>query len=129
MSKKIIHTDHAPQAIGIYSQAVQVGQTLYISGQIPLNPKTMEIISQEITLQIKQVFENLKAIIIAAQASFDDVVKLTAYMTNLKHFALFNEEMSRYFTPPYPARAVVGVQSLPKGVQVEADAILVLKSS
>lgn len=127
MTKDIIHTAAAPHAIGTYSQAVRVANQLYVSGQIPLDPSTMELISDDITLQIKQAFNNLVAIINAAQANTDNVVKLTIYLSDLDHFALVNEIMATYFTAPYPARAVIGVKSLPKGAAVEIDAILVLK--
>lgn len=127
MTKEIIHTAAAPDAIGTYSQAVRVANQLYVSGQIPLDPSTMQLISDDITMQIKQAFNNLLAIISAAQAKTDDVVKLTIYLTDLEHFAIVNEVMAMYFTAPYPARAVIGVKSLPKGAAVEIDAILILK--
>ncbi|MBI5447465.1 MAG: RidA family protein [Gammaproteobacteria bacterium] len=125
MSKKIIHTDLAPQAIGTYSQAVRVGQVVYISGQIPLVPGTMQLISSDIHAQVKQVFENLQAIVHASQATFDEIVKVTIYLTDLTHFALVNEVMAHYFQAPYPARAVLGVQSLPRGAQIEIEAIII----
>ncbi len=126
MGKEMIYTDQAPAAIGVYSQAVKVGGTIYISGQIPLDPHTMQLVSDDIYTQIKQVFENLKAVIQASGASFCDIVKATVYLTDLNHFAMVNDIMAQYCKAPYPARAVVGVQSLPKGAQVEIEAILVL---
>lgn len=126
MSREIIHTEKAPAAIGTYSQAVKIGGTVYVSGQIPLDPKTMQLVSDDIREQIKQVFENLQAVIQASGADFCDVVKATVYLTDLNHFALVNEIMAQYFKAPYPARVAIGVQSLPKGSLVEIDATLVL---
>jgi reactive intermediate/imine deaminase len=125
MSRRIIATSAAPAAIGTYSQAVQVGQTVYLSGQIGLNPATMEL-ADGFEAQTVQVFENLKAVAEAAGGTLADAVKLTIYLTDLDNFAKVNEVMARYFSEPYPARAAVGVKALPKGAQVEADAILVL---
>lgn len=124
MNKQTIHTDDAPQAIGTYSQAVKVGGTVYISGQIPLDPKTMELIDGDMEAQITQVFENLSAVAKAANSSLADTAKLNIFLTDLSHFALVNEVMARYFEQPYPARAAVGVAALPKGAEVEMDAIL-----
>lgn len=125
MSRRIIATSAAPAAIGTYSQAVQVGQTVYLSGQIGLNPATMEL-ADGFEAQTVQVFDNLKAVAEAAGGTLADAVKLTIYLTDLDNFAKVNEVMARYFSEPYPARAAVGVKALPKGAQVEADAILVL---
>jgi len=125
MSKTIIKTTKAPQAIGTYSQAVKVNDTVFLSGQIPLIPETMQVVEGEISLQIKQVFENLQAVAEAAGGDFFDIVKLTVYLTDLADFPIVNEIMSQYFSEPYPARAVVGVTELPKGVKVEIDAIMV----
>ncbi len=125
MSKRIINTDQAPQAIGTYSQAVAVGDTVYLSGQIPLDPVTMEP-ETEIEPQIRRVFENLRAVAQAAGGGLDDIVKLNIFLTDLGHFALVNRIMEDYFTLPYPARAAIGVAALPRGVAVEMDAILVL---
>jgi reactive intermediate/imine deaminase len=124
--RTIIQTDSAPKAIGTYSQAVKVGDTVYLSGQIPLVPDTMELNDGDIEAQIKQVFENLKAVTEAAGGSLADIVKLNIFLTDLSHFVLVNEVMSSYFNEPYPARAAVGVASLPKGVPVEMDAVMVL---
>ncbi len=127
MTKEIIHTDQAPQVIGTYSQAVKVGNTVYLSGQIPLDPATMEIVDSDIRIQIQQVFDNLQAVAEAAGGDFFDIVKITIYLTDLAHFPIVNEIMGDYFPPPYPVRAVVGVSALPKGVAVEMDAIMVLR--
>ena len=126
MSKQIISTPHAPAAIGVYSQAVRVGNTIWVSGQIPLDPKTKELVSAEIEPQVRQVFENLKAIITAAGAGFDDVVKATVFLVDVSHFALVNKVMAEYFREPYPARAAVGVAALPRGAQVEVECIVAL---
>ena len=123
MSKKIIATPHAPAAIGTYSQAVQVGGTVYLSGQIGLDPQTM-ILVEGIDAQIVRVFDNLKAVAEAAGGSLADVVKLNVYLTDLANFAKVNEVMARYFAEPFPARAAVGVKELPKGALVEADAVM-----
>lgn len=125
--KTIIETLNAPQAIGTYSQAVKVDRTVYLSGQIPLDPETMTIVEGDISAQIIRVFENLKAVAVAAGGDFSDVAKLNVYLTDLANFPIVNEIMARYFEEPYPARAAVGVAALPKGAQVEMDAIMVLK--
>ena len=126
MTKQIISTPHAPAAIGVYSQAVRVGNTIWVSGQIPLDPFTKELVSAEIEPQVRQVFENLKAIVIAAGASLDDVVKATVFLIDLSHFALVNKVMAEYFREPYPARAAIGVAALPRGAQVEVECIVAL---
>lgn len=126
MTKTIIATDRAPQAIGTYSQAVKTGTTVYMSGQIPLDPDTMEMVSDDIEDQIKRVFENLAAVAEAAGGSLEDVAKLNIFLTDLTHFPKVNEIMATFFNEPYPARAAVGVAALPKGAQVEMDAILEL---
>jgi reactive intermediate/imine deaminase len=126
MNRAIIQTDHAPEAIGTYSQAVKVGDTLYLSGQIPLVPETMELIEGDIETQIRRVFDNLKAVAEAAGGTLADMVKLNVFLTDLSHFPLVNQVMAEYFTEPYPARAAVGVAALPKGAKVEMDAVLVL---
>ncbi len=124
-SRKIIRCTTAPAAIGIYSQAVQVGNTIYLSGQIPLDPVTMQM-AEGIDAQIVRVFENLKAVAEAAGASLNDAVKVNIYLTDLANFAKVNEVMARYVVEPYPARAAVGVKELPLGSLVEADAVLVI---
>lgn len=126
MNKQIIQTDRAPAAIGTYSQAVRVGDTVYVSGQIPLDPTTMTLVNARIEDEIHQVFKNLAAVAEAAGGSLADVVKLNIFLTDLAHFATVNEIMSAYVPQPYPARAAIGVASLPKGARVEADAVLVL---
>ena len=126
MAKKIIHTDDAPKAIGVYSQAVRAGQTVYLSGQIGLDPASMQMV-EGIEAQIMRVFENLKAVAQAADGSLNEVVKLNVYLTDLAHFTRVNEIMTKYFREPYPARAAVGVASLPRGALVEMDAILVIE--
>ncbi len=128
MTKQVIKTDKAPQAIGTYSQAVRVDSTVYLSGQIPLVPETMEIVQGDVSAQIERVFENLKAVVEAAGGTLANVVKLTVYLTDLANFAHVNEVMTSYFQEPFPARAAIGVSALPKGVAVEVDAILVLDS-
>lgn len=125
-NKSIIQTANAPAAIGTYSQAVKAGDTVYLSGQIPLDPKTMVLVSGKIDKQINQVFDNLSAVCDAAGGRLQDIVKLNIYLTDLGHFATVNEIMARYFSKPYPARAAVGVATLPKGSEVEMDAIMVL---
>ncbi len=127
MAKSIIQTDKAPAAIGTYSQAVKAGNTVYISGQIPLNPATMEIVEGGIDAQITRVFDNLTAVAEAAGGGLRDAVKLTIYLTDLSNFPTVNEIMAKYFDEPYPARAAIEVSALPKGVGVEMDAILVLE--
>ena len=124
MSKQVIHTDKAPAAIGTYSQAIKVGDTVYLSGQIPLNPTSMELVDG-FEAQVVQVFENLKAVAEAAGGSLADIVKLNIFLIDLAHFATVNEIMGRYFQQPYPARAAIGVAALPKGSQVEMDGVLV----
>lgn len=126
MEKEIIATNAAPQAIGTYSQAVKVGNTVYLSGQIPLVPDTMELVDGDMRAQITRVFENLSAVAAAAGGSLADISKLTIFLTDLSHFPLVNEIMAAYFAEPYPARAAVGVASLPKGAEVEMDAIMTL---
>lgn len=126
MSKQIISTPNAPAAIGIYSQAVRVGNTIWVSGQIPLDPKTKELVEGDMEAQVRQVFANLKAVVTAAGASFDDVVKVTVFLTDLGNFALVNKIMAEHFREPYPARAAVGVASLPRGAQVEVECIVAL---
>ncbi len=125
MSKRIIVTDQAPQAIGTYSQAVQAGNTVYLSGQIGLDPRNMQLVDG-IEAQIHQVFGNLRAVCEAAGGNLGDIVKINIFLTDLGHFAKVNEIMAEYFSQPYPARAAVGVASLPRGALVEADAVLVL---
>ena len=125
--KQAIITDKAPQAIGTYSQAIRAGNTIYLSGQIPFNPTGDGMVAGDIKTQIERVFDNLAAVAQAAGASLNDAVKLTVYLIDLANFAVVNEVMRKYFEQPYPARAVVGVAALPKGAQVEVDAILVLK--
>ena len=126
MARTIISTDQAPAAIGTYSQAVRVGNTVYVSGQIPLDPATKELVGGDMEAQVRRVFENLKAIATAAGGSLANSVRLTIYLTDLGHFALVNKVMAEYFSEPYPARAAVGVASLPRGAAVEADCILEL---
>ena len=126
MAKTIIQTDNAPQAIGTYSQAVKVDNTVYISGQIPLDPASMEVVEGGIEAEITRVFDNLRAVAEAAGGSLADVVKLNIFLTDLGNFPTVNEIMARYFQQPYPARAAIGVAALPKGVGVEMDAVLVL---
>jgi len=124
MSRKIIHTDKAPQAIGTYSQAVKCQGMIFVSGQIPLDPESMEMVTGGIEAQIGQVFDNLSAVCTAAGGSLDDIVKLTVYLTDMGDFPQVNAIMEQYFTAPYPARAAIGVAALPKGAVVEMDAIL-----
>lgn len=126
--KQVITASDAPKAIGPYSQAVRAGQTVYLSGQIPLNPQTMEL-ETDMRAQIIRVFDNLRAVARAAGGDLRDVVKLNVFLTDLTHFALVNEIMQRYFSQPYPARAAIGVAALPKGAAVEMDAILVLPAA
>jgi reactive intermediate/imine deaminase len=127
MSRQIIHTSGAPQAIGTYTQAVKVGETVYLSGQIGLDPQSMQLV-EGIENQVHRVFKNLKAVAEAAGGSLQHVVKLNVFLTDLGNFALVNSIMAEYFKEPYPARAAVGVASLPKGALVEADAVLHLGS-
>lgn len=126
MSREIISTKNAPAAIGTYSQAVRVGSTVYMSGQIPLDPTTMQMVNTDIDAEITRVFENLKAVAAAAGGSLNDAVKITVFLTDLGHFARVNEIMATYFTQPYPARAAVGVAALPRGARVEIEGILEL---
>jgi len=126
MQHKVIHTDKAPQAIGTYSQAVRCGDTVYLSGQIPLVPETMEMMEGNMEAQIRRVFDNLSAVADAAGGRLADIAKLNIFLTDLGHFPLVNQVMADYFQEPYPARAAVGVASLPKDAAVEMDAVLVL---
>ncbi|MDF2691122.1 MAG: putative endoribonuclease [Gammaproteobacteria bacterium] len=124
--KKMINTDKAPAAIGSYSQAMQVANTVYISGQIPLNPETMSMVTGPMELQVSQVFENIKAIAEAAGGDLADIVKLNVYLLDLKHFDVVNQVMKNYFKAPFPARALLGVAAMPKQAEVEIEAIMVL---
>jgi reactive intermediate/imine deaminase len=124
MNKQIVSTDNAPAAIGIYSQAVRVGNTIWLSGQIPLDPKTNKLVERDAETQIRRVFDNLKAVITAAGATFDSVVKVNAYLTDLAHSPLLNKVMSEYFREPYPARGAVGVAALAGGALVEVECIV-----
>lgn len=126
MTRKIISTDKAPQAIGTYSQAVKVGNTVYLSGQIPLIPETMKMVEGDMEAQIVRVFDNLTAVTEAAGGNLNDIAKLNIFLTDLGNFPLVNEVMARYFSRPYPARAVIGVASLPKDAGVEMDAVMEL---
>ncbi len=126
MSRQTIHSDDAPAAIGTYSQAIRSGDLVFLSGQIPLDPATMDIVSGDFEARARRVFDNLKAVAGAAGGDLNQIVKLTIYLTDLGNFATVNSVMEDYFDQPYPARAAVGVASLPKGVDVEADAILAL---
>tara|TARA_R110000868_G_scaffold43338_1_gene145911 strand:+ start:216 stop:599 length:384 start_codon:yes stop_codon:yes gene_type:complete len=125
-NKAVIHTEDAPEAIGTYSQAVKVGSTLYLSGQIPLDPKSMTLVSDDFRAQAKQVFTNLAAVCEAANGDLNDIVKLNLYLTDLSNFSIVNEVMAEFFTAPYPARAAIGISELPKGSLVEADGIAVI---
>ena len=127
MPREIIHTDQAPAAIGAYSQAVKVGATVYLSGQIPLDPATMHLVEGGMEAQIRRVFDNLAAVARAAGGSLADTVKLNVFLTDLSHFALVNQVMAEYFQEPYPARAALGIAALPRGAQVEMDAVLVVE--
>lgn len=126
MPREIISTSQAPAAIGTYSQAVKVGDTVYLSGQIPLDPATMQMVTGDMDAQIRRVFDNLLAVAQAAGGSLADTVKLNVFLTDLGHFASVNQIMAEYFHEPYPARAAIGVAALPRGAQVEMDAVLVL---
>ena len=126
MTREIIHTDRAPRAIGTYSQAVRCGDTVYLSGQIPLDPETMELVNDSIEAEIHRVFRNLAAVCEAAGGDLSRIAKLKIYLTELEHFPDVNRIMAEYFTEPYPARAAVGVRQLPRGARVEADAVMVL---
>ena len=124
MVKQAIYTANAPEAIGAYSQAIKVGQTVFISGQIPLEPGTMNIVDEDIRAQTHRVFNNLAAVAREGGGNLDDVVKLTVFLTDISHFSVVNEVMAEHFNPPYPARAAAGVAALPKGVPIEIDAIV-----
>lgn len=126
MDKTIISTSAAPQAIGTYSQAVRAGNTVYLSGQIPLVPDTMQLVEGDIAEQVRQVFRNLAAVAAAAGGTLNDCVKVHVFLTDLVHFPIVNQVMAEFFTEPYPARAAIGVASLPRGAEVEVDAIMVL---
>ncbi len=126
MAKSIIQTDNAPAAIGTYSQAVKAGNTVYLSGQIPLVPATMELVSEDFSEQAVQVFENIKAVCDAAGGNINNLVKVNIYLLDLSHFATVNEIMSTYFNQPYPARAAIGIKELPKGAQIEIDGVMEL---
>jgi len=126
MNKKAIHSDDAPAAIGTYSQAIQTGSLVFLSGQIPLVPATMEVVDGDFEARTRQVFENLRAVAEAAGGDLNDIVKLTVFLTDLGNFATVNSVMESFFEQPFPARAAVEVSALPKGVDVEADAILVV---
>ncbi|MGS2719366.1 RidA family protein [Paraglaciecola aestuariivivens] len=126
MSKSVIHTDKAPKAIGTYSQAIKSGTTVYLSGQIPLVPETMEVISQDFSEQAQQVFKNVKAVCEAAGGSTNHLAKVNIYLTDLSNFATVNEIMSQFFSQPYPARAAIQVSALPKDVQIEIDGVMEL---
>ncbi len=125
-NKAIISTDKAPEAIGTYSQAVKTNNTVYLSGQIPLDPTTMALVDGDFAAQAHQVFKNLQAVCEAADGSLEDIVKLNIFLTDLSHFATVNEIMAQYFSQPYPARAAIGVNELPKGAVIEADGIMVI---
>jgi reactive intermediate/imine deaminase len=129
MSKVIIATDAAPAAIGTYSQAVKIGTTVYLSGQIPLDPVSMVLVSDDFAAQTKQVFANLAAVCEAAGGSLNDMVKVNIFLTDLSHFATVNEIMSQHFHPPYPARAAVQVSALPRGAQIEIDGVMEIPST
>jgi reactive intermediate/imine deaminase len=126
MGKTVISTAAAPAAIGVYSQAVRVGNTIWVSGQIPLDPHTKELVTGDMEAQVRRCFENMKAIVLAAGATLDDVVKATVFLIDLAHFGLVNKVMAEYFREPYPARAAVGVASLPRGALVEVECIVAL---
>jgi len=125
-NKAIIHTDDAPAAIGTYSQAVKVNNTVYLSGQIPLHPETMTLVSGDISDQIRQVFDNLSAVCEASGGDINSFVKLNIFLTDLSHFPIVNDIMAEYFQQPFPARAAIGVRALPKDAQVEMDGIIVI---
>jgi len=126
MPREIIRTDQAPQAIGTYSQAVKSGSTVYLSGQIPLVPETMEMVEGDIEIQIRRVFDNLQAVARAAGGELADVAKLNVFLTDLAHFPVVNSVMADYFSEPYPARAAIGVAALPKDAEIEMDAVMEL---
>jgi len=125
-NRAVIHTAQAPAAIGPYSQAIKAGNSVYMSGQIPLDPKTMELVKGDISVQTKRVFDNLAAVAEASGSSLAQAVKVTIFLTDLADFAAVNEVMKQYFSEPYPARACVGVASLPRGAEVEIEAVLVI---
>lgn len=129
MSKVIINTDKAPAAIGTYSQAVKIGTTVYLSGQIPFVPETMEFVSEDFRAQAVQVFKNLSAVCEAAGGELQDMVKVQIYLIDLGQFAIVNEVMAEFFRTPYPARAAIGVKALPKGAQIEIDGVMELPST
>jgi reactive intermediate/imine deaminase len=124
MSRQSFHTDRAPQAIGTYSQAVRAGDTVYLSGQIPFDPATMQLVAGDMETQARRVFDNLKAVAEAAGGSLDKAVKVTIFLTDLAHFVKVNEVMATYFAKPYPARSTVGVAQLPRGAQIEVECVL-----
>jgi reactive intermediate/imine deaminase len=124
MTRQSIHTDRAPQAIGPYSQAIRAGDTVYLSGQVPFDPATMQLVTGDIEQQARRVFENLKAVAEAAGGSLGQAVKLTIFLTDLGNFAKVNEVMSSYFAKPYPARSTIGVAALPRGAQIEIECVL-----
>jgi len=126
MGREIVNTDQAPQAIGTYSQAVRVGSTVYLSGQIALDPQSMTLIEGDTEAEVRRVFDNLQAVASAAGASLGDMAKLNVFLVDLAHFAMVNRVMAEYFEEPYPARAAIGVASLPRGANVEMDGILEL---
>ena len=126
MAKQAIQTKDAPAAIGTYSQAIRAGNTIYLSGQIPLDPKSMQLVTGDTRAEIARVFDNLAAVAAAAGASLENAVRITVYLTDLKNFALVNEVMAEYFKEPYPARAAIGVAALPRGAAVEVDAVHVV---
>jgi reactive intermediate/imine deaminase len=126
MNRQIIATEKAPQAIGTYSQAVRVGDTVYLSGQIPLVPETMQMVEGDMEAQIRRVFDNLSAVAEAAGGGLNDMVKLNIFLTDLSHFPLVNQVMAEYFQQPYPARAAIGVASLPRDAGVEMDGVMAL---
>ncbi|MBV1875273.1 MAG: RidA family protein [Cycloclasticus sp.] len=128
MQKTVIHTDLAPEAIGTYSQAIKVDQTVYLSGQIPLVPETMALVDGDVGEQIEQVLKNLTSVAQAAGGVLSDIVKLNIYLTDMAHFPVVNEKMAAHFSQPYPARAAIGVAALPKGSCVEMDAVMVLSN-
>ncbi len=125
-NRSVIHTDQAPEAIGPYSQAIKAGDTVWLSGQIPLDPATMELVEGDMEAQVRRVFENLSAVCEAAGGGLQSIVKLQIYLVDLSHFGLVNELMKEYFSEPWPARAALGVASLPKGAAVEMDGIMIL---
>jgi reactive intermediate/imine deaminase len=124
MSRQSFHTDRAPQAIGTYSQAVRAGETVYLSGQIPFDPATMQLVAGDMETQARRAFDNLKAVAEAAGGSLDKAVKVTIFLTDLAHFVKVNEVMATYFAKPYPARSTVGVAQLPRGAQIEVECVL-----